>query len=610
MHLPAEHAIGQGRGNTSAAVALCAVSALALGVRLWALDAESLFMDELYQVGMYGLPASYVVTQATQQCQPPLGYLIGAGLHRLGLSESDWWVRFPAVLFGVGGVFLLGWWVRRMAGTAAGVAAAVLLAVCPFHVAMSQEARPYAIFLFFAQAGVLTFAYARRRHTLWAWGCFTVVFTALLMTRWVGPQYITLGLAAYTLGAWLVSRPGGDEQCRRTETGKLWAAFTAGAVAYAVNNPILGLIMVRYRALRGAGPAEYGTPWLDRTWDQLSDAYTAVLSGYTPVTMSGVQGPVWPLALGGTLAVIGLGLLMVSARRKPGAHATLFICTMVPFPLLYALVYSRLNGHPKPQYLLLMAVPLLGCIAIAVDALARLARRVGPSASGLVLLAGIGAVAVPMGRATVRGLGTPEKRDWRGLLAYLDGLAQPGDALACATPDFVPPAYRSPVYGLGRYFEAPSDVLQIRIDTPLEVLDEPPWVTSGNTVWIVCYKDRFYQGRDLLPAPADPPPRVSVHDFTGLFLMELPGDTPAADRLMQGLAALNRDLPQRSALVAPNVYRGRYFHARGRDAEAQACFEAARRQCRNDAELLTLNRKYLPDKQRCQEGFSGTGKSS
>ena len=152
---------------------LLGVSVFALALRLHALDDESLWIDEFSQVSLYSLPLSYVATESARITQPPLDIFIGAALHRIGLAEHDGWVRVPAALFGAGGVFLLGWWIRKIAGGPAGVAAALLLAVCPLHLAMSQEARPYTLLFFLSLLTLATFARAHQRNTLFSWSVFS-----------------------------------------------------------------------------------------------------------------------------------------------------------------------------------------------------------------------------------------------------------------------------------------------------------------------------------------------------------------------------------------------------------------------------------------------------
>lgn len=565
---------------------LLGVSVLALALRLYALDAESLWLDEFSQVSLYSLPLSYVATESARITQPPLDIFIGAGLHRLGLADHDGWVRVPAALFGAGGVLLLGWWIRRIAGPAAGVAAALLLAVCPLHLAMSQEVRPYTLLFFLSLLTLAMFARAHRRNTLLSWSVFSVVLLALLLTRWIEPHFITLGLVTYAAGAWFAAWRRAEPKLRPGETIKLWAAGTAVLAAYAVYNPIFGILFDRNRRAISSHASE----GLERFSHLLSTSYTAMFSGYSWRTLySALPASALVLALAGALAVLGLTLLIRSALQRRDPLIVLFVVAVVPFPFVYGAVFARLANAPsKPQYLLLMAAPLFGCIAIAVDALRKWTARRSLTLSRIVPATLLAFLVVPMAQASVHGLQVQDKRDWRGALTFLRDHADPDDAFAAVSPDCVPTRFYTTVGGLGRYFSPQTKFLRIELRTDDAVLSTPPWQRVGCTVWVLCYRDPMYTGVDLLSAPTDVPSHIAVHGFNGLFLLEVRGRSPAADRLMEGLTLLYRDLPDERSLVAPAYFQGKFLLAQGDLAGARAAFDTARRQCRNQAEVRFL----------------------
>jgi len=584
------------RGQRALMIGLGLVTVAALPLRLAHLGAESLWMDELHQVSYYPLPLDRVVAGASNQAQAPLDYLIGAGLARLGLANSDWWVRFPAACFGTGCVFLLGLWIGRIAGTAAGLGAAVLLAVCPLHVAMSQEARPYTIFFFLTLATVLLFVHARQRHTFITWLNFGLCLLALLLTRWVGPHFIFLGLVAYSLATWMASRRGTDSTQRRLETHKQWAAGTAMITAYAVYNPV-GLLIFLRMGRQCVGDS--GIDWTTRFTGMLSDSYAALLNGYSARTLSAASGPSWLLVAVAVLAAVGIVRLFRIMWRTREPVAILFATTVLVFPALYSVLYATTSSlPPKPQYLLLMAVPLVGSVAIAADALRLSTLRLGRVGSGLVFFAVIGTVAVPMTRASVRSLQTPEKRDWRGVLTFLRARSATDDAFAVVAPHCVPQRCTAPIYGVPRYGRPGVEFLAMELNRSLDPLDAPHWSRTDNTVWIVGLTDVYEAaprvGYGLLPPPEAKPPDFLVHHFTNLFVLELRGDMPAVARLLAGIDRLTASLPDGHGFVGPNLYAGRYCLTQGDPSRADAYFEAARRQCRSDADRDALIRDYLP----------------
>ncbi len=119
---------------------------IALIVRIHHLDHESLWMDELRQVSYYPLGFKQIVAAAASQQQPPLDYWIGHIVYFF--SSSDFAVRLPSVLFGLGTVFLVI--VLTNSATNVPVAAGVglIAAFLPFNLYFSQEARPYSIAIF------------------------------------------------------------------------------------------------------------------------------------------------------------------------------------------------------------------------------------------------------------------------------------------------------------------------------------------------------------------------------------------------------------------------------------------------------------------------------
>ena len=574
-------------------LALSILTVAALALRIYRLDAESPNMDEMVQVEMYPLGLSQLIIAAADQGQPPLDYLIGAVLHRLHLAASDWWIRFPAAMFGAGCVFLFGWWIARIADPVAGLIAALLLAVCPLHVYMSQEARPYTIFFFFALAAILAYHRARCRQTVGAWGLFAALFLLLLMTRLDAPHFITAGLAAHALGAYSVVRCRADKDRRRLEAPRLWAGLSAVSIAYAIYNPIFGIVLDHSR--RHFGVQEGA--WFERVASQLAGAVGAIVHGYSMRTaFSPLVGSRWALALVLALFLPGLILLVRKSFRTRDSLTVLFSVSILPFPVLYAFSYACAgNAIPKPQYLLLAAAPLFACIALAISRLVAMAHRTG-HLSARILCAGLAAaVAIPMAHASVRTLQTPDKRDWRGVMTYLRLHSQPGNAFAVVASDTVPSAFHVGVYGRGRYGLRGAKFLNIDFNAPVERLSELPWPALDNTVWILGYKDRMYLGYDQLPAPTYLTADAHVNSFNGLFLLEIRAGRPASQRLMEGLSALYHDLPERRGVIAPALFHGRYQLAQGDTEGARRWFELALRQCRSEAQAIVLKRDHLPE---------------
>ena len=573
--------------------ALVVITVASLGLRLWGLDRESLWIDELATVETYDQRLPQLVALSAELNQPPLDNLIGAVLDRLGLAASDWWVRLPAAIFGAGGVLLLGCLASRIAGGFAGIVAAAFLAVCPLHVAMSQEARPYAICLFFALASVLAFGRAWRRHTFSAWLVSAATLLSLLMTRWTDPHFIALGLFAFAVLQTLAShRSPTQADAGRSARHRLLACAAVFGVVYAAYGPIFGIILDRAR--RGVGGP--GEAVLARAGDLLAEAYQAALWGYSwRRVFHAVPGEEWLLVVAGGFAILGLIAVARRSLRLGKNHAALlFAATFLPFPFLYAAVYALMgNATPKPQYLLIGVVPLFVLAAAGVDALRRRLAFIGSAANmaGAALLVSL--MALPMLRATIDGVERLDKRDWRGVMGLLRERASTGDAFATIASDTVPPSYYSHAHGRKHYGLGDARFLEVGLRTKVEKLSESPWTSMDNAVWVVGYRDRMYVGADQLPPPRLVAASTQVHAFNGLFVLEVRGSGEAARRLVDAIETISRSTPLGRSLTGPAIVRGRYLLTHGDELSARHAFATAVEQCANEGEREIFIRDYL-----------------
>ncbi len=583
--------------------ALLLVTLAALGLRLCRLDAESLWMDELVTAETYPLPLSQIILRAAVEGQPPLDNFIGAALSRVGLADSDWWVRLPAALCGAAGVLLLGLLVGSFAGSVAGVTAALLLAVCPIHLYMSQEARPYALMFVLALASVWTFQAARNCNTKKMWAVFSATVFLMLMGRWTDPHFIVAGIAAYAVvlrrraSQTLKADLGGEgTRFRRT----MISLFTA----YVLYTPFFVVVLLHNLRAIGAGSEH----WSRRTLMLLSEGFAALFAGYSTRTVfNALPGATWLVALAGVCAAAGAWLLFKSAReRRDGCG--LFLCVFLTFPLFYSIVYGLFgNAVPKPQYLLVGAVVTFGCIAVAVEEIRRRLAVRSPAVGIAAFTVALCAFAVPMVRASLESLERIDKRDWRGVMGYLKDHAGPRDVFAVVATDSVPPGFRVAAYGKARYGLEEMKFLNIDLRTDLAAFKNPGWVRSDNRVWIVGYNDRMYLGRDQLPTPAVGPSGINVHKFNGLFVLELGPGERAVERLMDGLALLCDQTPKGSSFVAGAVLRGGYLLARGKDTEAERSFDSAIAQCSSAEEAAILMGNYITPLKKELAIRAGTG---
>lgn len=332
------------------AAALGGVLALAALLRFHRIDAQSLWYDEGNSARIAERSLQLILEGAGGDIHPPLYYLL------LSLWRSVWGggeaaLRSLSAVAGIGTVAAAGWMGRRLFGPAAGISAAALVAVSPFAVYYSQEARMYALLGLWAAlsgAWILRLSLSEPAAKIVPGAALYALATAAgLYTHYAYP-FVMLGQAA-ALGVAGLAERGAAIRARRTFIA--WALANAAAVAlFAPWLPI---------ALRQIGG------WPSTAQDYalgaaLIDAARWVVAGRTlPLADAGL-----PFAAFGGLALIGL-----AAGPREGRWRALAALLMgaVPFALLFAF---NLYRESYLKFLTVCALPLALVAGRAVAALA------------------------------------------------------------------------------------------------------------------------------------------------------------------------------------------------------------------------------------------------
>jgi hypothetical protein len=421
--------------------AVLAVGVLSLGLRLHTLAAQTFWFDEvLTAIGAQSL--SWVLYAPQIFGHPPLQYLVTWMMTAEGSGEG--WLRAPFVLAGSGSVVALAFLGRRLLGATSGLLGALLLALAPFHVELSQLARPYAFLMLLSVLSLLALmrALEEPRTTRWLW--FSALAGLNLYTHYLAAEM--LGLEALVAALWLARR-----------RGRGWAAA----------------------ALAFAGVAVLYLPWLPVV-ARVATAHAG--TGHVPVAM--LLDLSWrvfvPQFLGPGLAgpvALGLGLVGgLALRRRPEAALALVAWIVGPFLVLWLgqprhFVAGRHVAFVMPALMLLVAHGLTVAVRTAlrwfphgVRVPVRVAVRAASAAAAALLL---WSAAAPdaLGAYYHRRQGT----DWRTVASVLDRLVGPDDQVL---------ATLGAEYPL-RYYWRP----EVAGFDPARVADRPR--PPGARVWIV-----------------------------------------------------------------------------------------------------------------------------
>ena len=399
-------------------VALCAGVATAF----YRLGAKGLWGDEVWQVAwsrQQPLPQTFQRFRAPPDL--PLSFLL---VQLSTTFNSDpFWARLPSALLGAATVALLYLLGRRLFGRATGLAAALLLAVAPYHVWYAQDARPYAALACYSLLTLTFFERLLRQEKPSPWTVlgFTIATILNLYNHLFAlfPLFVevTAGVVWLAL-SWRRARRDDGAARRRA----LWTAgglLGGAAVALVAAAPLFDGVA---RYIVQGGPIDGGDVPIRLTPGAVVDLLGLFGSG---------RG--WPLLLTVALFVAGLGLL--AYRRDPFLGVGL-AWLVLPLALLWLahphhMFIPRYFLFMQPVYLLLVAYGLVGLAGRLGALLARpaVSSRKGVSSRTALTAVAVAVMAVVTFTPAWRSYAVEKVNDWSAICSYLHRDAGLGDAI-------------------------------------------------------------------------------------------------------------------------------------------------------------------------------------
>ena len=156
---------------------LCLIILVGAVLRLYRLEYQSLWNDEGLQYFTASAEnfASVLDRTRWRTWHPPFSFFI----HHLFLlaGNSDFFLRLPSALFGIGSLPLCYVLIKRLASVPTAIFAVLVLAMSPFHIWYSQEGRMYAQLLFFFLLSSIMLLQALERGR-WQWWVFYALAVA------------------------------------------------------------------------------------------------------------------------------------------------------------------------------------------------------------------------------------------------------------------------------------------------------------------------------------------------------------------------------------------------------------------------------------------------
>ena len=381
--------------------ALSAVIILGAYLRLTALNRQSLWFDEIDVVVRAQRPLGQVLHTFVQQGEngPLYNLMLALWIRVAGISEIA--VRFPSAVAGtlaIPLIYLLG---RRVAGSTVGLLAAGLLAISPYHVWYSQEAKMYSIVVLLALASTYAFVAALETNDRFWWAAYVVVTSLMFYTHVV----TVLIFVAQSLYAVLAYRSWRGRE-------KSWLIAAAALTLPYVPIAIWAAKVV---GLTGTHVATWQPPVA--LWDAIQIfGIKFAINRYTMTEQVRAE------ILYAVLAGIGILALAWLSRRN---RWWLLFTSLTVVPVFGLWLVSIRQSVFSDRYGIVALPAYLLLIAVAVGWMLR-QHIVWP----LGLLAAFFLIALAWGPLRdVNRTKTAQKEDWRSAYARIGEQAQPGDVI-------------------------------------------------------------------------------------------------------------------------------------------------------------------------------------
>jgi mannosyltransferase len=391
---------------------LAGVMLLALGLRLWGLGRQSLWLDEAFSVYVARADLESIL-RAKLDLHPPF-YLLLLHAWMAVVGQSEFAVRLLSLVFDVGTVGLVYVLGHRVFSPAVGLLAAFLLALSPFHVYFAQEARAYALLCFLVLLSTLLFLRALGSNRWADWASFGVISLLALYTHYYA-VFVLFTQGIYLLVTWRM----------HSAVFRRWLA-----VAMALGVVYLPWLLYML-SLAGQG----GHTWRRYLWLKIPYVFLTFSLGYSAIgvatrevgreiALRDVLVRETPILLGG-LVVFGLAFLggLRESLRQGAAGRFLALFSVLPVLVVFSISFKL--PIISERYLIWVAPVYLLLVAAGLATLWRypMARVVHACAA---LLLGVALVN--------HASGIPEKEQWREVAAYMQSAAAPGDVVAFHKP--------------------------------------------------------------------------------------------------------------------------------------------------------------------------------
>lgn len=330
---------------------LAVIILLAVALRTYQLTARSLWFDEAFTWRLIQFPYLELIRRTGQDVHPPFYYLLlKTWAYVFGSSLVS--LRAFSITAAVLLIVVVYYFTRNITRRhAIALIAAFFLAVAPWHVALSTEARMYALAAVLA-AVLVWMAYRRQ------WLFFTFTAVALSYTHYYGLLLI-VAIAVWQLGAAIAATRG---RLGELFTSRFfWSAVISHTIVFVAYLPWLPVLLRQTRQVTQS----FWIPPLTR-WS-LPETIYRMLAGVTAEPRHATLFDIW-------LTMLPLvGLLLLSGwliTRRPWRLAVSLLLTVTVGTFVFSIIASLFSQSIyQDRYFLLVHGFLFMLVALGFGAL-------------------------------------------------------------------------------------------------------------------------------------------------------------------------------------------------------------------------------------------------
>ncbi|MFC2037635.1 glycosyltransferase family 39 protein, partial [Chloroflexota bacterium] len=468
-------------------VLLLLITLLALGLRLYRLDAQSLWYDEGFSAYLARMNPAEITDRTAADIQPPLYYYLLHGWIKL-LGDEERALRSLSLLCGVLVVplmYAVAW--QLFHTRLAGLLAALLIAVAPLHVWYSQETRMYTLFTLLCLLSSylllvvipLVIQKGKKWKILVLWTVYTLVNIAALYTHYFA-VFVMAFQALYLLLVWAGR---GLRPARLILGGVFSVLFTFLAFL-----PWLPHLATRYGTDASFWPGQL------KVFEALLDIAISFVGGESVLEPVGIvlatgYGVVFIFCF---LALLLHGLRVTSheSRNSPYPLGFLLLYLLVPPALILAL--SSTAPKFNARYVMVSHPAVLLIVAGGLAALwQRRTSRLGNWLCWTLAAIALAFVLSVSAYANANAYFDPAfaRADFRGVTRYLGKHIAPDETIILSSGHMYP-VFDYYAAGVERHLLPDSATLDTTRTLDYSIAsDLKEWLTARGGVWVVLWQD-------------------------------------------------------------------------------------------------------------------------